>query len=339
MREAVDRCALDLSGTAVLTEAASGAYVVTPVLAAMAGATVFAVTKTTAYGTLEEIAEETIRLAALAGVERQIEILTERRDDVIARADIITNSGHIRPLDRALLSLARPTVVVTLMYEAWEFRASDVDLETCRSRSIPVAGTNERHPHIDVFSYLGIMAVKLLLDAGIAVYRCRVLLLCDNDFEPFIRIGLEQSGAEVDIALSVADATASSYDAVLVALHPRSRAVLDANDAALIARRWPGAIVAQYWGDIARTQLHQAGVPVAPANAPAPGHMAILPSGVGPESIVRLQCGGLKVGEILSAARRSGGSMADSLSALARSEYGTFLTSGGLAPAPQSQRG
>ena len=35
MRAAVERCRLDLRGAVVLTEAASGAYVVTPVLAAM----------------------------------------------------------------------------------------------------------------------------------------------------------------------------------------------------------------------------------------------------------------------------------------------------------------
>src|SRR5215510_4110888 len=38
MRGAIDRCSLDLSDLAVFTEAASGAYIVTPVLAAMAGA-------------------------------------------------------------------------------------------------------------------------------------------------------------------------------------------------------------------------------------------------------------------------------------------------------------
>ena len=36
MSAAIGRCGLDLSGLTVLTEAASGAYVVTPVLAAMA---------------------------------------------------------------------------------------------------------------------------------------------------------------------------------------------------------------------------------------------------------------------------------------------------------------
>jgi hypothetical protein len=41
-------------------------------------------------------------------------------------------------------------------------------------------------------------------------------------------------------------------------------------------------------------------VPVWPPEAPPPGHMGVLPSAVGPEPIVRLQAGGLKVGEVLA---------------------------------------
>ena len=68
MREAVTRCELDLSGLTVLTEAASGAYVVTPVLAAIAGADVCAVAAGNAYASDEEIRELTVGLARLAGV-------------------------------------------------------------------------------------------------------------------------------------------------------------------------------------------------------------------------------------------------------------------------------
>jgi hypothetical protein len=40
-------------------------------------------------------------------------------------------------------------------------------------------------------------------------------------------------------------------------------------------------------------------VPVWPDKAPKPGHMGILPSALGPEPIIRLQVGGLKVGQLL----------------------------------------
>ena len=56
----------------------------------------------------------------------------------------------------------------------------------------------------------------------------------------------------------------------------------------------------QYWGDVDRDALTDAGVPVWPPRPPAPGHMGVLPSAIGPEPIVRLQSGGLKVGELLA---------------------------------------
>jgi len=53
--------------------------------------------------------------------------------------------------------------------------------------------------------------------------------------------------------------------------------------------------------------------------------MGILPSDIGPEPIIRLQTGGLKVGEILSFHRCQGDSVDDSLAALERSKFGTLL--------------
>ena len=68
----------------------------------------------------------------------------------------------------------------------------------------------------------------------------------------------------------------------------------------------PGTVVCQFWGDMDHVALRGEGVSVWPLSPPHPGHMAILPSEVGPEPVVRLQCGGLKVGELLWRARRAG---------------------------------
>jgi hypothetical protein len=308
MQKSIAQSKLDLTGSVVLTEAARGAYAVTPVLSAMAGAErVYAVTRTTQYGTVEQITQETEELAALAGVKGKIKILTDKPGQVIHEADIITNSGHVRPIDRKMIEQFKATAVIPLMYEAWEYRASDLDLAFCCAKGVPVVGTNERHPAVDVFSYLGIMAVKLLLDAGVAVYGSRVLLLCDNPFAPYIKRGLEGAGAEVDCVDRLIGAPAGQdYDAIVVALHPHNEPTLDESDAAKIAADWQGAVVVQFWGDIDRGAFVANGIPLWPLKEPAPGHMGILPSAVGPEPIVRLQCGGLKVGELLWRSRMSG---------------------------------
>lgn len=309
MRAAVDRCNLDLRGTTVLTEAATGAYVVTPVLAAMAGADrVIACARDTRYGTFAEIATLTTALACAAECGDQIEIVANITPQMIGAADIVTNSGHVRPIDATFVSHMKPTAVVPLMYEAWEFREADLNLAALRRKGIAVAGTNERIPQIDVFSFLGIMAVKLLLDASVAVYDSEVLVLCDNPFAPYIEKGLRGAGARVLMAadLSKAFATAPKFDAVLIAMHPHKEPVISAADVSRIAQQWPGAVLAQYWGDVDRAAIAAAGLTIWPERAPSPGHMAILPSGIGPEPIVRLQSGGLKVGEVLLRTSRTG---------------------------------
>lgn len=301
MRQAIERCNLQLYDTTVLTEAATGAYAVTPVIAAMAGAKkVIALTKNSRYGTIEDVIAQTQQLAQIARVEGRIEFATGKTADLVAQADIITNSGHVRPLDAETISWMKPTAAIGLMYESWEFRSEDVDLAACHQRRIAVAGVNERHPSVDVFSFLGIMAVKLLLDAGIAVYTSKILLLCDNPFSSYIKRGLVNAGADVDALTTLAVApTDKQYDAIVVALQPDRQPVLSAQDAEAISKYWQGAVVAQYWGDVERSALASYHIPVCPELEPKPGHMGILPSAVGAEPIIRLQTGGLKAAEVI----------------------------------------
>jgi hypothetical protein len=303
MRRAAAETRLDLSGAVVLTEAATGPYLVTPVVAALAGADeVVALTRDTRYGSAADVSRQTMALAEAAGVAGRITVTTARRREDIARADVVTNSGHVRPIDEAMVALMKPTAVVPLMFEAWEAEAgrSDLDIPALRARGIAVAGTNERHPAVDVFSYLGLMAVKLLLDAGVPAYRSRIAVLCDNPFLDFIVRGLTGAGAEVTAAASLGGLLAGVQpDALLVSMRPTGGPVLSAAELDALAARWPGVLIAQYWGDLDRDGLAARALPVWPGTAPGAGHMGVLPSEVGPDPIVRLQTGGLKVAEVL----------------------------------------
>ena len=56
MQQSIQKMKLDLRGMTVLTEAASGYFIVTPLIAALAGAQkVYAVVKDTGYGTVAEL--------------------------------------------------------------------------------------------------------------------------------------------------------------------------------------------------------------------------------------------------------------------------------------------
>jgi hypothetical protein len=324
MEDSIERCQLSLRGTVVLTEAATGPYAATAVLAAMAGADmVFAVRGATRHSTAEQASEETANLAKAAGVGGRVRIVPAKCSDVVSATDLVTNTGHVRPIDAKTISWLKPAAVIALMYEAWELRSADVDLQACRDAGIAVGGTEETNPAIDVFSYLGTLALKLLLDAGIPVYSTHILVLCDNPFAPYLKVGLTGAGAIVDIAANLDEVVGRElYDAILVSLTPCGRPVLGAEAAAAIARRWPDVLVAQFFGDIDRSAFLAAGVDLWPDHAPKAGHMGILLSDIGPEPIVRLQTGGLKAGEILVRARRSGLTVADAVAALACSGYG-----------------
>ncbi|MGY1739547.1 MULTISPECIES: hypothetical protein [unclassified Blastococcus] len=302
MHRAVDRCRLDLTGRRVLTEAATGAYVSTAVLAALAGAQVTALTRGTKYGTVDEVREWTDRVAAAAGVTGAIEVVEELSPAIIGRADVVTNSGHLRPLDAAFVQRLSPRAVVPLMMEAWEIGAGrvDVDLTALRRRGIAFAGTNEREPAVGVFAYLGVMAVKLLVDGGIAVHGSDVLLLCDNPFAEHVAGTLRACGANVTVAPSTrALRRCEPVDAVLVALTPAEVPRVTAEDLAAVAERMPDAVVAQFFGDVDRTAAEALDVNCWPDRPPPHGHMGVLPHEIGPEPVVRLQSGGLKVAQVL----------------------------------------
>jgi hypothetical protein len=297
MRSSVDLTGLDLRGMTILTEAATGAYGVTAPLAALAGARrVLAVGRASSYGSAAQAAEWTLKLAYLCGVADRVSVVDAVPDSCQA-IDIVTNSGHLRPLDANLISKLPTRSVIALMFEAWEFRESDIDLGACKARGIPIVGVNERHPSVDVFSYLGPLCVKLIHDAGLPIYGNRIAVLCDNAFNPYITRALEGLGGLVTSFEGASALTSEAWDCVVVALEPRSKPRLDRENAKQLARVAPGAVVAQFWGDIDRDALSLERIPVWPRRAPKTGHMAVLLSALGPEPVIRLQAGGLRAAE------------------------------------------
>jgi len=283
----------------VLTEAATGAYALTPVIAALANARrVYAFTRNSRHGTVPEVTELTMRLASAAGVSSRISVIESISPDILRHVDIITNSGHLRPISAEMIDHLPSRAVIALMYETWEFRAGDIDVDAARRHGIPIVGVNETHPATDVFSYLGPLCVKLLHDAGLPVYRNRIALLCDNDFSESMLRGLCGAGANASLFSTVESVTPDSWDAIVVALRPYSELRIDRKHAIHLAKSAPpGALLAQFWGDVDRDAIASVELEIWPPSAPPPGHMAILLSTLGPDPIVRLQTGGLRAAE------------------------------------------
>jgi hypothetical protein len=314
---------LNLKGKTILTEAATGAYIVTPVLAAIAGARVFAFSKTTRYGNFDEVFNSTRQLAGeFKEFQLDIQYTDVLSPEIIAQADIITNSGHLRPLNEAILAHAKEGLVIPLMYEAWEWREADMDIHYIRKRGFKIGATNERHPDIDVFNYLGDMALKQIFDAGICPYKNKFILLCNNDFGPFV--AKVMAGICEGLAVIDKDEHKDHYnlnqiewiggfpriqipkafknaEAVIFTAYPFVQSWIGENtpiNIQQIQSQLSNPYILRYAGDIDETFLQKKGVRFYPKHVNS-GHMGILPSAIGYDPIIRLQSGGLKAAELL----------------------------------------
>lgn len=305
MRERIAATGLDLTGLTVLTEAATGAYASTPVIAALAGAErVWAFTRSSRHGSAAQVAAETLGLARAAGIRDRLSVIETVPEDLPGTVDIVTNSGHLRPIDEDLIRRLPDRAVIGLMFEGWEFRGEDIDLDACRRRGIPVVAVNERHPAVGVFPFLGPLCVRLLRDAGLPVTGQRIAVLCDNPFAPFLAQGLAAAGARAGIFADAPSMTDGPWDAVLVSLRPDDAGLrLSADDIGHLVRVAPRAVLAQFWGDVDRDALRRRGMPIWPPEPPRHGHMAILLGALGPEPIIRLQAGGLRAAELVRRGR------------------------------------
>jgi len=302
IRDTIASQGVDLSGLTVLTEAASGAFVVTPVIAALAGAErVIALTCDSPYGSAETVTAQTEALMKLCDIADRVEIHVERSLDLFAQADIVTNLGFVRPIDAEAVASMKPTAVVLLMCEPWEMRRGDVDLDACRHKGIPVMGTNEDHPDLNVFAYSGWLCLKMLLEAQIEIHKSNILLVSGDKFGLSIGERLRECGVSVRQTASLCGMESiEDVDAIVVADYTRRDMIIgpegDVN-AAVLAAMAPKADVIQFAGCIDVPSLLRRGIPVHPGVELGPHRMAKTLAGLGPRPVVELHAAGLRVGQ------------------------------------------
>jgi hypothetical protein len=327
MDELAERFTLDLSGLTVFTEAASGPYMAAPSLAARAGARcVYAVTRDSHYGRAGAVAEETHAAAEQWGVDDVVQVGTGRPPEWIAGADVFTNSGFVRPIDRAMIELMKPTAVVALMWETWEFRAEDLDLEACRELGILVLGTNESRPPCDMRGYSAFLGIKLLFELGFEGYGTTTLLLGGQET---LAVAIERGLAALGVRVTRFGAAGgrpyeelaghfakhgAEYDALLVAEHADPRLLVGSGgllDPEAIGRTNPALGVGVIAGAVDAEALRASGVHHVPGDVRPFGHMSYQAYELGPRPVLELFAAGLAVGQAMARSRLAGASPRD----------------------------
>ncbi len=302
---AVQDFELNLKGISVLTEAATGPYFVTPLIAAIAGAsTVIAVTSDSKYGRAIDISNYVNELALRFGVRDQVFVTAEPAHIYANESDLITNLGFVRPINKMFIQKLKKNTAISLMCEPWEYRNEDVDTEACNIYDIAVAGTNESHQKLKIFRYVGMTALKILLQSEIEVFRSKILIIGSGVFGDEIEFVLNQNGAHVirinpSSAMEAKEHLANS-DAIVLAEHHEKQCLIGGDTG--IPCKWledAGILVVHICGEVNLNKKEQNKIRIYPNLIANMGYMSVATDYVGPKPVVDLHTAGLKVGELL----------------------------------------
>ena len=322
----IERFSLNLEGMVVFTEAATGSFQWTPIIALLAGASkVIAIVKDSAYGSVESIISQTNTLVKKLGCDSRLELVTDY--SLINQTDIITNLGFVRPINASLVYNMKPTAVIPLMWETWEYRKQDLDLSECLRRDILVLGTNEHHQDLNFMDYIGLLVLKLLFEAGLEVANNKILVLGGGEFALAAAKSITSSGGKVGVvcerselpqvidnkwlAITIGENAARQFIAeadALVCIDHISEEQIIGNNAAMSVTEFvnlnPELRVIHVSGLIDHESLRNLGIHIYPDKlAQTPRTMSITPAYLGPRPVIELHTAGLKVGEEMVRAR------------------------------------
>lgn len=339
---------LDLSGLMVLTECASGPYAHTAVIARLAGAEVHAVGRDSRFGTHADNERLLRTLLTKAGLHEGVKIhRDETPESVWGAVDVVTNVGFLRPISRRQIESLPATAVIPLMWETWEFRDADLDLRAAQQCGIAVIGTDEGG-RLDLFRYVGMMGLKLLLEMGLEVHKSRVVLIGGHVTGREIGRALGALGLEFDWYTPGGDERddrcwsyreletlldRSTPDAILCAEHKDATLLVGAGAALSfdeIATRFPQVRWGHIAGNVDVEGLRGSGIRHFPERIEPFGHLSYQAWELGPRPVLELHAAGLKVGEIAARARQAGASVEAAVKACVDSGYGQDFDGGFL---------
>jgi hypothetical protein len=312
IRSAIEALNADFAGLTVLTEAGSNHYLLTPLIAAIGGAErVLVMTHDSRYGRADSIVRQLFELAKDWSVDANIAVLSGRSDPRIANADVVTNLGFVRPLDKDMIDRLKPTAAIPLMWEKWEYRETDLDLQYCRLKGIPVLGTDESHPFLRTMAYIGACAAKALFAAGIEVLGSRIVILGSGPFARSSIAMLEAMGADVlYVAVQLAEASRGA-DAIIIAEHHDTRPLIgDAGGLApeRLVHGTEAPSIIHICGTVDASRFEAFGLNVCPSRLAPAGSMSLTTDFVGPKPLIDLHTAGLVVGASLTRRRIAGDS-------------------------------
>lgn len=319
----VEKYHIDCSGLTILTEAASGAYIYNPLIPILANANkVITFCRPSRYGSVEDIRTSMFEAYGSLGLGKKFEFITELEASILEQSDLITNSGHLRPIGANFIKSLRDTAVISLMWEPWEMRKGEIDLVAARKKGILIMGTNEHDPPCDMRPYSFLTALRLLMDLQVSIANDNLLIMGDQPTLALaIADGLRKQGyASKSMTLEMAENQTLLEElldwasVILIAEHADKRLLLGKEGIIRSEQVIAGKVasVGLISGLIETEDLLKANLAVLPKKAVPQGYMAYSPSELGCFPVMNLFSAGIKVGQAMVRARLGGHGLKES---------------------------
>tara|TARA_B100001094_G_C18137025_1_gene775704 strand:- start:359 stop:1348 length:990 start_codon:yes stop_codon:yes gene_type:complete len=304
IKKAIKISQLDLSGLTILTEVGSNYFMYTPLIAALAGAKkVYAWTKDTRFGKASDIVKECQEIITEYNIPDVIEFSKNvKPENQIIEADLVTNLGFIRPIDKKFIELMSPQAAVAYMCEAWEVREGDVDIASLKKRSIPVAGTWENHPNFKIFDGCGHLALKLCMEAGFEVYQNDVLIISNDNFGDVAFDVLKKLSPNSIDKIKIEEVStidkSKEYDFVFIADYSTQEELIG-EVGAIDLKFLNTNFIIHLCGEIEKEFCNNNGFTLYPDKSGFSKRMTETLAYLGAKPVIDLHTAGLKVGELL----------------------------------------
>ena len=295
--DAIKKFKPNLNNTVVYTEAATGNYCITPVIAALCGAKVFAVAKNSKYGSATDAIRQTKDFAKIMHVSKAIKIVTNKSLIPFKNLDIITNTGFVRPIDKKIIKKLDSKCVIPLMWEPWEFRSSDIDIDELKKRGIKVYGTNENHKNLKTFEYLGFVMLKQIILKKITPESGPVLIIGSREFAVPVKKTLASLNYKTKIQSNLnSKIKINKFKSIIILEHKNDMLIIGKGRKAYIQHKdlKKDKIIFHLCGNIDVNKINCDIVPKKPAKF---GYMSFTSDDINPRAVVDLHTAGLKVAE------------------------------------------
>ncbi len=304
IKRSIEVTQLDLSGLTVLTEVGSNHFMYTPIIAALAGAKkVYAWTKDTSYGNAQDIVNDCNNIIEQLNINGVIEFsINERPREQVSEANIITNLGFVRPIDKEFIDHMSPNAVISYMCEAWEIRPGDVDIKYLQLKKNKVAGTWENFPGLKIFDGCGYLITKLCFEAGFEIYQNDILIISNDHFGEAAFNSLKNLQPN-NIVLSSIDNISTNialhqYDFIVIADYT-SKEVIIGKYGKVSSDSINDSSIIHLCGNIDSTYCNERGIHLYPNKDGYKLRMTETLAYLGMKPLIDLHTAGLKVGENL----------------------------------------